>query len=135
MSGGPYFSQQQERSLASLFTELTRETGTLFRQEIQLAKTEITEKVGQAGSGMAATAAGALILFVALQALVAAAILGLATRIEPWQAALAIGLAVAVVGGVVLAKGIASLRGNNLKPRRTIDSLRANAHWAKEQMR
>lgn len=125
----------QERPLASLFTELTRETATLLRQEVQLARTELTEKIGQAGWGLAATVAGGLLLFVAVQALAAAAVLGLATRIEPWQAALLVGIAVAVVGGAVLAKGIANLKGRNLAPRRTLESLRDGTRWAKERMR
>lgn len=125
----------QERPLASLFTELTRETATLLRQEVQLARTELTEKIGQAGWGLAATVAGGLLLFVAVQALAAAAVLGLATRIEPWQAALLVGIAVALVGGAVLAKGIANLKGRNLAPRRTLESLRDSTRWAKERMR
>lgn len=124
-----------DRSLASLFTELTRETANLFRQEIRLAKTEVTEKVSQAGSGIAATAIGGLVLFVALQALVAAAILGLATAVEPWLAALVVGIAIALVGGVVLAKGLTSLKSDRLKPQRTIETLKANGHWAREQLR
>jgi hypothetical protein len=125
----------QERPLASLFTELTRETATLFRQEVQLARTELTEKVGQAGWGLAATVAGGLLLFVAVQALAAAAVLGLASRIEPWQAALLVGIAISLVGGAVLAKGIANLKGGNLAPRRTLESLRESTRWAKERMR
>ena len=124
-----------ERPLASLFTELTRETATLFRQEMQLARTELTEKVGQAGWGLAATVAGGLLLFVAVQVLAAAVVLGLATRIEPWQAALLVAVAFALVGGAVVAKGIANLKGRNLAPRRTIDSLRDSTRWAKERMR
>lgn len=133
MSNGVF--GDQERPLASLFNELTRETATLFRQEVQLARTELAEKVGQAGWGLAATVAGGLLLFVAVQALAAAAVLGLATRIEPWQAALLVGIAVALVGGAVLAKGIANLKGRNLAPRRTLESLRDSTRWAKERMR
>ncbi|HSV28325.1 MAG TPA: phage holin family protein [Candidatus Omnitrophota bacterium] len=124
-----------DRSLASLFTELSRELGTLFRQEIQLAKVEATEKAKQAGAGAAEVAVGGLILFVAFQALVATAILGLSYVVEPWLAALIVAVAIAVVGAVVLAKGLSNLRGDNLTPRRTIDTLRANTQWAKEQLR
>lgn len=124
-----------DRSLGSLFTELTRETTTLFRQEIRLAKTEMTEKVRQAGSGLAETVAGGLILFVAVQALVATAIIALASVVDWWLAALIVAVAVAVVGALVLSRGLSNLRGENLKPRRTIDSLRGNAQWAKEQLR
>lgn len=124
-----------DRSLGSLFTELTRETTTLFRQEIRLAKTEVTEKVRQAGSGLAEAAAGGLLLFVALQALVAAAIIALANVVDWWLAALIVAVAVAIVGALVLSRGLSNLRGENLRPQRTIDTLRGNAQWAREQMR
>ncbi|MEW5729947.1 MAG: phage holin family protein [Pseudomonadota bacterium] len=124
-----------DRSLGSLFTELTRETTTLFRQEIRLAKAEMAEKARQAGAGAAAAVAGGLLLFVAFQALVATAIIALAYVVEWWLAALIVALAVGLVGAVVLSKGLSNLRGENLRPRATIDSLRGNARWAREQLR
>lgn len=124
-----------DRSLGSLFTELTRETSTLFRKEIQLAKAEVAEKAKQAGRGTAAVAIGGALLFVAFQALVATAIIALAAVVEWWLAALIVAMAVALVGVVVLSKGLANLRGENLAPRRTIDTLRDNTQWAKEQLR
>lgn len=123
-----------ERSLATLFTDLTRETGMLFRQEVQLAKAEITEKIGQAGNGLIATAVGAVLLLVGFQALVAAAILALALVLDWWAAALIIGAVLALIGGIALARGLASFRRSNITPRRTLDTLRANARWAREQM-
>lgn len=124
-----------DRSLGALFTELTRETTTLFRQEIRLARSEMAEKLRQAGSGLAATVAGGLLLFVAFQALAATAIIALATVVDLWLAALIVALVVALVGVAVLSKGLSNLRGENLKPHRTIDTLRGNAQWAREQMR
>lgn len=124
-----------ERSLASLFSELTRETATLFRQEIRLAKAELTDKARQAGRGAIEVAIGGLVLFVAVLTLAAAAILGLSVVVQPWLAALIVALAVGVVGAVVLARGLANIRSDNLTPRQTLDSLRDNTRWAKEQLR
>lgn len=124
-----------DRSLGSLFTELTRETATLFRQEIRLAKAELTDKAKQAGRGAAELVVGGLVVFLALQALVAAAILALALVVQPWLAALIVGIAVALIGTVALARGLANIRSDNLAPKRTIDSLRDNTRWAKEQLR
>lgn len=124
-----------DRSLGSLFTELTRETATLFRQEVALAKAELADKAKQAGRGAAEVAIGGLVLFVALQALVATAILGLANVVESWLAALIVAVVLALVGIVVLARGLANVRSESLTPKRTIDSLRDNTRWAKEQLR
>lgn len=124
-----------DRPLTSLFSELTQETVSLFRQEIRLARAELTDKARQAGRGTAEIAAGALVLLVAVGVLAAAAVLGLATVVQPWLAALIVAGVLAVIGGVVLATGLSNLRGGNLAPRRTMDSMRDNTRWAKEQLR
>lgn len=124
-----------DRSLGSLFTELSRELGTLVRKEIQLAKTEATEKARQAGSGAALVAIGGVLLLVALLALATTAILALSEVVAPWLAALIVAVVVALVGIVVLSKGLSNLRGENLTPRRTLETIRANTQWAKEQLR
>jgi len=123
-----------ERSLAALLAELTRETASLFRHEVQLARSELAEKVRRAESGLVLAAIAAVVLLVAFEALTAAAILGLATRLDGWASALIVGGVLAVAGALVLAKGLANLRRDNLTPRRTLDSLKANTRWAKEQL-
>lgn len=124
-----------DRPLSSLLNELTQATASLFRQEIRLARAELTDKARQAGRGAAEIAVGAVILLVALGALTAAAILGLALVVEPWLAALIVGVALALVGGIVLVVGLSNLRTGNLAPRRTMGTLRDNTRWAKEQLR
>ncbi|MGE5476060.1 MAG: phage holin family protein [Bacteroidales bacterium] len=124
-----------DRPLATLFSELTQETISLFRKEIQLARSELTDKARQAGRGAAEIAAGAVVLLAALGALTAAAILGLSQVVQPWLAALIVGGALLLIGGVVLASGLSNVRSGNLAPRRTMDTLRDNTRWAKEQLR
>jgi hypothetical protein len=124
-----------DRSLATLFSELTQETISLFRKEIQLARSELTDKARQAGRGAAEIAAGAVVLLAALGALTAAAILGLAHVVQPWLAALIVGGVLLLIGGVALASGLSNVRTGNLAPRRTMDTLRDNTRWAKEQLR
>ena len=123
-----------DRTLATLFAELTRETGMLFRQELELAKAEVAEKIGQARFGLVAVIAGGALLFGAFQALVAAAVLGLATVLGGWLAALVVGALLALIGAVAMARGLAIFKRDNLTPRRTLDTLKANTRWAREQM-
>lgn len=124
-----------DRPLASLFSELTRETASLFRNEIRLAKTELAGKARQAGRGATEIAVGGVLLLVALHALAAAAILALALVLEPWLAAVAVAIVVAVAGGLILARGLVNIRSGRLAPQRTMDTLRDNTRWAKEQLR
>jgi Flp pilus assembly protein TadB len=124
-----------DRPLASLISELTQETASLFRQELRLARTEFSDKARQAGRGATEIAVGGVLMLVALGALCAAAILALAMVVKPWLAALIVAVAVALIGLVVLARGISNIRTGNLAPRRTMDSLRDSTRWAKEQLR
>lgn len=131
-SDRPYTS---ERPLTTLFTELTQETVSLFRKEIQLARSELTDKARQAGRGATEIAIGAILLLVAVGALAAAAILGLSLVVQPWLAALIVAGVVALIGGILVAVGLSNVKSDNLAPRRTMDSLRDNTRWAKEQLR
>lgn len=125
----------RERSIGELIAQLMRETSLLFRQEIALAKNELSEKLSQAGSGIAEVAIGAVILLLSLQALLAAAIIALAQSIGWWQSALVLGVVVLLIGTGILIRGLANLRAETLAPRRTLASLRENREWAKEQIR
>jgi len=75
-------------------------------------------------AGAASLAVGGAVLFTGLLAMLAAAVLGLATVLHPWLAALVIGAAVAAIGVVIVLVGIRSLNPSTLKPARTAESLR-----------
>lgn len=125
---------RQERSVTSLLGDLSHGTTDLLRKEIELASSEITGKMAKAGMGVAEVAAGGLIMFVGLQALAASAIIGLAFVLEWWLAALVVGLVIMAAGGILLKSALSNLRGEALKPRRTIETLKDNAAWAREQL-
>lgn len=124
-----------DRPLGSLFAELTQETAALFRHEVLLAKTELADKARQAGRGATEIAVGGVVLLVALHVLAATAVLALMTVMQPWLAALIVTVVVAAAGCLVLFRGLGNVRASNLAPRRTMDTLRDNTHWAKEQLR
>ena len=125
----------EERSLSGLFSELTKEMTSLMRHEIALARAEINEKISQAGSGATSLAVGALIAYAGLLVLLAAAVFALATIWPAWAAALVVGLIVCILGGVLLAKGRAQLKADNLKPQRTAESLRHDRRLVREHVR
>jgi hypothetical protein len=131
----PFPKPRQERSLAELFSDLARDFSRLFRHEIELAKAEATQKVGALGIGVGMVAAGGLIAWAGFLVLLAAAVLGLSKVIEPWLAAVIVGVVVLVIGGILLFVGKNRLNSDNLVPRRTIRSIKDDAEWAKEQAR
>jgi len=131
----PFPGPKAERSIGSLFSDLARETSLLFRQEVALAKAEASEKVAQLGVGAGLVAAGGVVAFAGFLALLAAAVLGLSKVVEPWLAALIVGVVVLVVGAALAWIGKTRLTADKLTPRRTIRSLQDDAAWAKEQVR
>jgi len=132
-------TQGQSRSLVGLFSDLFRETSTLVHEEAQLAKAEISEKVSQLGTGVAAIAAGGAILFAGFIVLLFAAVNALAMFLPPehaaWLAPLIIGLIVMIAGYISLSKGRKEFKAESLKPSRTMESLRRDTQLVKEHLK
>jgi drug/metabolite transporter (DMT)-like permease len=127
---------QDDRSLGELFADLARDSSVLVRQEVALAKAELSQKAGQVGKDIGFLAVGGLVLYAGLLAIIAAIIIVLGTIGVPWWlAALAVGLIVAGVGYFLVQRGMQALKKESLAPRQTIETLKEDAEWAKEQVR
>ena len=93
------------KAVGELVQDLSQQTAALVRKELQLAQIELTEKGKRAGIGAGLFGTAGVIALYAVGVFIAAAVMGLATVIEPWIAAV-------IVGVVMLAAaGIASLMG------------------------
>jgi fatty acid desaturase len=126
--------RRDEPSLGELFSDLARETSTLVRQEVELAKTEMTQKASRAGKDVAMMAVGGAVIYAGFLALLAALIAGIvAAGLAPWLSALIVGVAVVAVGGALVWQGREALRRVNLAPRQTIHTLKEDAAWVKQQ--
>jgi xanthine/uracil permease len=125
-----------ERSLGDLFAELSRETTTLVRQEVALAKTELTQKATRAGKDVGFLAVGGAVAYAGLLAFVAACILALHLIVHLWWLSAAIiAVVVLAIGYLLVRQGLDRLRRADLAPTRTAESLKQDAVWAKEQMK
>ncbi len=122
------------RTLGEMFGELSREIRTLVHQEIQLARTELTEKMSRLGKGVGFVIGGGLLAYGGLLAIVAAIVLALtAMGLPAWAAALVAGILVAGGGYLLIRSGLAALRPDRLTPQQTIDMLKEDAQWLKTQ--
>ncbi len=119
-------NSKKEQSLGALFADLSDKTTLLIRQEIDLAKQEMTDKVKRAVMDVVSFLVGAFIAYIGLLALIAAAAIALALVLPDWVATLIVGLVVIAVGGIMVVVGINSLKDINLKPERTISTLKDN---------
>ena len=124
-----------ERSLGELFGDLSRETGELVRNEVDLAKTEMIQKVTNVGKDVGFLAVGGLVAYAGILILLVALVFGLiAAGLPAWASALIVGLLVAGVGYFLVQRGLSALKRENLAPAATIQTLKDDTEWAKRQV-
>jgi len=129
--------------MGSLLSELRDEGATLFRQEVALARAELSEKLSQAGKSAATIAAAGALAYAGLivgligvghlmhQGLVA---MGLSDDTAQWLGFVIVGAIIGLVGWVMLAKAKKNLSAASLRPTETADSLRETKQWAKNKI-
>jgi len=107
----------------------------LVRQEAQLAKTEMQDKLSKVTTDLVALATGGVVALVGGLALTAAIILLLIdpVGVKPWVAALLVGAVFGIIGWVMLQRGLKDLKRTDPTPRRTVESIKEDIQWAKEQ--
>jgi len=114
-----------KRSLFTLLADVPRLIVDLFRQEIESLKQELIGKAKDAGIGIGLLVAAAVFALFLLGVLIAAAILGLATVLPAWAAALIVAGVLLIITVVLALVGIASLkRGMPPAPTQTIESIK-----------
>jgi hypothetical protein len=126
---------RQERSIGELFGQLTQDLSLLVRQETQLAKTEVQEKISRASRDLVALAAGGIVALIGGFAITTAIILLLVDPVglEPWLAALLVGAVLAGGGYLMLQKGLRDLKTVDPAPRRTVESVKEDIQAIKER--
>jgi uncharacterized membrane protein YqjE len=125
-------TDRDDRSVGELTKELLRNASELVRREIELARAELAEKAGRLAVGAGLIAVGALLVLAMLGALVATAILALATSMDAWLAALIVTVVLATIGSIVLLLGTRSLRrGSPPMPGETVESVKEDIAWLK----
>jgi uncharacterized membrane protein YqjE len=124
--------KRAEMSLGELFGELTEELSTLFRQEVQLARTEATKEAGRMGrvAGMFGVAAVATLLGLSMLSMALAWLLD-----DAMNRALAfaiVGVLWAIVAAVLVARARRTAKDIEVLPV-TKQTLKEDVEWAKAQ--
>ncbi|MDQ1041054.1 putative membrane protein YqjE [Streptomyces sp. V3I8] len=128
---GPVGSQSQDRSVGELLSAVTSDVQTLFRQEVELAKTEIREEATKAGKAAGLYGGAGFAGYMTLLFLSLAAVLGLANVIDAGWSALIVTAVWAVVAAVLYQRGRTQMRTVSPKPDRTVETMKENAEWAR----
>lgn len=127
--------RQQERSIGELFGQLTQDMTLLVRQEIQLARTEMGDKLSRFSTNLISVLAGGFVAYLGGLALVACVILALRdlANISLAVSALIVGAILAIIGWIMLQRGLKEMKRVDMAPRRTVETLKDDVQWAKEQ--
>ncbi len=127
--------RQEERSLGDLFADLAQDTSTLVRQELHLAGHELTDRASRVGKDIGMLVAGGVILFAGLLALIATLVIILGEiGLDWWLAALVVTVLVLGIGAALVARGRSDLKKADLMPRQTMETLKEDQEWIKEQV-
>jgi putative superfamily III holin-X len=124
----------RDQPLPDLLRQLSEQTTALVRQELELAKAEMSEKGKQAGIGVGAFGAAGLVGLFALGALTATFILALATAVDAWLAALIVTVVYAAVAGVLALTGKSKVQqATPPAPERAMESTKEDVEWTKQR--
>ncbi len=127
---------QADGSMGELFKKLSEQTSLLVRQEIELAKVELSEKGKKAGAGAGLFGGAGVIGFLGLAVLTAALVLGLAGIMADWVAALIVGVIYVAVAAFVALQGREKVReAGPPVPEQTVETVKEDVEWAKNQPR
>jgi uncharacterized membrane protein YqjE len=124
MEGTTRFERtDDDRSVGELVQALSQQTSTLVRQELRLAQSELQEKGKRVGIGAGMFGGAGLVALYGVGALMAAAIIGIGTLLEPWIAAAIVGVVLLAVAGVLALTGRKQVeRGTPPVPEQAIES-------------
>jgi hypothetical protein len=126
----------QELSTGELVKQMTEQVSTLVRDELKLARVEMTAKGKQAGLGAGMLAGGGLIALYGVGCLIACAIIGLSHVVQPWLAALIAGAALLAIAGVAARMGKGRIQqATPPVPAEAVDSVKADLEEIKERAR
>ena len=132
---GIAMNSQSSRSIPELFSDAVGQLAKLISNEFELARTELSEKVSQAGRAAGMIGAGAVILIPALVLLLFAfsAALIRSGLSEP-VAYLIVGMGAALLSAGLIVVGMSRLTGGALKPKVTLDQIQRDKVAAKEMV-
>ncbi len=124
-----------EPTTAELITRLSEQTSRLVRDEMRLARAELTAKAKQGGTGAGFMGAGGILALFGFGALIATAILALALVLPAWAAALIVTVVLFIAAGIAAMVGKKKVEDLSPTPERTMTNLNRDVAEVKESSR
>ena len=132
----PPAAPADDRSVGDLISELFQETGTLVRQEVQLAKTEARQEAREAGAAIGSAVAGGAVAYAGLIPLLIGAGWGLGLLFDDdliWLGIVVVGALVAIVGALMLKQGLDKIKQLTPPLDTTTQTLKEDKRWVQNQ--
>jgi uncharacterized membrane protein YqjE len=126
---------QPQRKVSDVLQDIVGNIQQIIRSEVVLAKVEIKEKAQRASKPAAVMATGTVLGLYGVGFLLLAAVYGLSVAVPPWLAALIVGGVLAIAGGILVGKSRQALKEIDPVPRNTVETVKENVQWAKDQMK
>jgi hypothetical protein len=125
----------RDQSLPELLKRLSQETATLVRQELDLAKAEVSEKGKKAGIGAGIVGAAGVVALLALGALTACFILALNEVMPAWLASLIVAVVYGIIAAVLGLRGKEKVQEATPPAPQTVETVKEDVQWAKNPTR
>lgn len=123
------------RSVSDVLQDIFGNLQDIVRSEVRLAKAELKTEASQTAKAGRPLMAGLVLSFYAGGLLLLAMVYGLSLVLPPWMAALSVGVVVSLIAAISIGIGRGRLRVVNPKPERTVESMKENVQWLKDQTR
>ena len=125
---------RDERSLGELFGELSQQTSTLVKKEIELARLEVTRSVTGMARSSAMVAVGGVVAYAgAIVLLIGLAWLLTSLGLPVWLAFGLVGGVTAAIGGFLAYRALNAMKQLSVVPERTVETIKEDVEWAKDQ--
>jgi len=135
-AGARVGSTSADQPIAELVKQLSEQSTTLIRQEMELAKAELALKGKQAGLGAGMFGAAGIVGLYAVGALTAGFVLVLSKAVDGWLAALIVAAVYAGIAGVVALIGKTKVQqGIPPVPEQSVESVKEDVEWTKQRAR
>jgi uncharacterized membrane protein YqjE len=126
---------QNGRSVPEVLQDIVGNIEEIIRSEFRLAKAEVREEASNAAPPLKMIVVGAGIGFYALGFLLFTLVMGLATMVATWLAALMVGAVLGIIALALITTASKRLKQVNAVPERTIETMKENVQWAKNQIK
>ncbi|HSH21604.1 MAG TPA: phage holin family protein [Candidatus Caenarcaniphilales bacterium] len=125
---------RDDRSLGELFAELSQQTSTLVKKEIELARHEVTRSVTSLGRDAAMIGAGGAIAYAGgIVLLIGIAWLLTFIGLPVWLSFVLVGGITVAIGAFLAMRAMQAMKKTKLVPERTVETVKEDVEWAKDQ--